>query len=304
MSDNLRRGIIFAFATSIISGVSIFVNKYAVAAIQPPLFFTSIKNALVGLMLIALIIALRKWRQIRTLHRDDVLLLILVALTGGALPFALYFTGLSQVPAINAAIIHKSLIIWVAILAVPYLRERFSLLGVISILLLFAGNISLGGFTGFTLARGEWMILAATLLWALEQVIAKRALTRVDPDIVASFRMGLGSLILVVATWLIAPKSYGTIPSFDSMQWVWLIVTSLMLAGYVMTWYRALAYAPAITVSSVLVSSTIVTNILSGIFVTHSFAPGTLIQITVILAGVLLAYLTARRVIMPAIEQG
>jgi hypothetical protein len=37
-------GILLAFIAAFISGISMFVNKFAVDAIQPPLFFTSVKN--------------------------------------------------------------------------------------------------------------------------------------------------------------------------------------------------------------------------------------------------------------------
>ena len=51
MSNNTK-GIYLSLATAIISGVSIFVNKFAVEAIKPALYFTSIKNFSVALLLV------------------------------------------------------------------------------------------------------------------------------------------------------------------------------------------------------------------------------------------------------------
>jgi len=48
----------------------------------------------------------------------------LIAIVGGSLPFLLFFTGLSLASAPSAAFIHKTLFIWVAFLAVPFLGER------------------------------------------------------------------------------------------------------------------------------------------------------------------------------------
>lgn len=295
MNTSVTKGMYFALAASVISGVSIFLNKFAVAAIKPPLFFTTTKNIVVGLMLVGIILALRKIPQIRSLHKKDILRLIAIGIVGGSLPFYLFFTGLANVPATNAAIIQKSLVVWVAILAIPFLKEKFSLLSTLAVILLFLGNNYIGGFKGFIFSTGEMMIFGATILWAIENVIAKRALKDIDADIVSAARMGLGSVVLLGATLITAPSSFTSILSFDTTQWFWLGVTSMLLVGYVMTWYRALALAPATTVTAILVFSTVITNVLSAIFVTHTWTAGMGIQVLLISVGVLMAYVSARK---------
>ncbi len=295
MNNTIRKGIYFAFATSVISGVSIFLNKFAVAAIKPPLFFTTTKNIVVGLILVSVIIAFRKLPQIRTLQKKDIVRLIMIGLVGGSLPFYLFFTGLASVPAANAAIIQKSLVVWVAILAIPFLKEKFSLLSILAVALLFIGNNYIGGFKGFSFSSGELMIGGATMLWAVENVIAKKALKNIDADIVSAARMGLGAIVLLGATLLTAPSSLTSILSFDTTQWFWLGITSMLLVGYVMIWYRALALAPATTVTAILVFSTVITNVLSAIFVTHTWTEVMGIQVLLISVGVLMTYVSAGR---------
>ncbi len=295
MNNTIRKGIYFAFATSIISGVSIFLNKFAVAAIKPPLFFTTTKNIVVGLMLVSVIIALRKLPQIRTLQKKDIVRLIMIGLVGGSLPFYLFFTGLASVPAASAAIIQKSLVVWVAILAIPFLKEKFSLFSILAVSLLFIGNNYIGGFKGFSFSSGELMIGGATMLWAVENVIAKKALKNIDADIVSAARMGLGAIVLLGATLLTAPSSLTSILSFDTTQWFWLGITSMLLVGYVMVWYRALALAPATTVTAILVFSTVITNVLSAIFVTHTWTEVMGIQVLLISVGVFMTYVSAGR---------
>jgi len=296
MNDSVRKGIYLAFLTSIISGVSIFLNKFAVAAIKPPLFFTTTKNMVVGLVLISILIALRKIPLIQVLHKKDIIRLVAIGLVGGSLPFYLFFTGLANVPAVNAAIIQKSLVVWVAILAVPFLKEKFSLLSILAIVLLFVGNNYIGGFQGFTFSTGELMIFGATILWAVENVIAKKALQNIDADIVSAARMGLGAIVLLGATLVTSPVSFISIASFDFTQYFWLGITAVLLVGYVMTWYRALALAPATTVTAILVFSTVITNILSAIFVTHTWTEGMGIQVVLISVGVLMAYISVKRI--------
>jgi drug/metabolite transporter (DMT)-like permease len=288
MSPAKRKGIYLSLVTALISGVSIFVNKFAVDAIKPPLYFTSAKNLVVGLMIVCLLIAVKKWPAVKKLSLNELKYLLLIAVIGGSVPFYLYFTGLSQIPAVNAAIIHKTLVLWVALLAVPFLRERFSRTQVLAVVLLFAGNLVIGGFNGFQYSQGELLVLLATILWAVENVLAKKILPKVDPDVVSLFRMGFGSVFLVITALVFVPNIGQRSLSLSPMQLFWFSLTALTLFGYVITWYRALKFAPAITVTSVLASSTLVTNVLSAAFITHTFNGNLILQTLLLISGVAL----------------
>jgi drug/metabolite transporter (DMT)-like permease len=252
----------FAILAAFISGVSVFINKFAVSAFDQPLVFTTVKNTCVGFLIFGLLLTSRKWRQINKLKPREVFYLILIGVIGGSIPFYLFFTGLSTIPAINGAIIQKTLVIWVAILAGRFLKEGLSKRQIFIILMLFGANYLTGGFRGFTFTIGEGLVLLATCLWAAETVLAKKVLPSVDPDILTFARMGFGALILV-------------------------LFTAGLLLMYVTFWYRALKYAPATTVTAVLVASTLVTNVLTAIFVTHTLDIGVMVQSVLIALGVL-----------------
>ena len=66
----------------------------------------------------------------------------------------------------------------------------------IAVAFLFYANLIIGGFAKFQFSQGELFVLLATILWAVEHVLAKKILPTVDPDIVTAARMGFGSLIL------------------------------------------------------------------------------------------------------------
>lgn len=283
---NHTKGLYPAFLTALISGVSIFINKFAVASFANPVMLPTIKNSLVGLLLLATLIASGRWQksraEIKSLTKKQIFQLIGVAIIGGALPFYLFFTGLAQIPAVNASIIHKSLVLWVAILAIPLLKEKISKTLALAVLILFAGNLFVGGFNGLTLSKGEIMVFLATLLWATETILAKKVLKSLNANIVATARMGLGSLILIVVSVITSPNDIMKMASLNSSQWFWISLTAITLFSYVSTWYRALKLAPAITVSAILVSSTLITNILSAIFITHAW------NLTLTLQGLLI----------------
>ena len=258
-----RCGVNLALITAVISGVSIFLNKYAVEAVKPALFFTTMKNIGVGFLLLGILLLTKKWKLLKDLKQREVIYLIFIGIVGGSLPFYLYFTGVTLIPAINAAIIHKTLVLWVALLAIPLLKEKLTKTQVVAVIFLFAGNFVIGGFKGFQFSMGELLVLLATMLWAIENVLA-------------------------------VPHTVSKVLHFNGAQWWWMLMTVILLLGYVMSWYRALKFAPAITVTAVLVSSTLVTNILSAIFVTHAWTINMGIQAVLILLGLALFWISAR----------
>src|SRR5919205_23250 len=100
-----------------------------------------------------------------------------LAVVGGSLPFVLFFDGLARESSTQAALLQKTLVVWVSILAVPLLRERVGALQVAAVALLMIGQLmasgSGSGLFSMPFGRGEAEILAATLLWAVEVVLAK-----------------------------------------------------------------------------------------------------------------------------------
>lgn len=286
--SNTTKGLYLSFVTAVVSGISIFINKFAVEAIRPPLYFTSIKNISVAVIVLAIIFVTGEWKKLGNLTKKELVHLVLIGIIGGSLPFYLYFTGLSQTSAVNAAIIHKTLVFWVAIMAAPLLKERMSKGQILTVLMLFAGNIFIGGFQGFKFSGGELMVLAATVLWGVENILAKKILSTVAPNIVLAFRMGLGSVILIAATLITVPQAFKNSLGLSSLQLFWIVLTILSLLVYTMTWYRALKNAPAVVVTAVLVSSTLVTNVLSAIIITHSWHITLVIQVVLIAMGAVL----------------
>jgi len=191
------------------------------------------------------------------------------------LPFALFFTGLAQTSAINGALIHKTLFLWVAFLAIPLLKEKMIWQQWIGIAVMFIGNLFVGGFTGFEFNTGEIMILAATILWAIENIIAKKALTDISSAVVGAARMTIGSILLIGYT-AVSGNFFAPIFTLTAAQWGWTVLTGVFLTGYVLTWYAALKRAPATYVATLLVPATLVTNLLSAVFVTHTLNGKTL----------------------------
>ena len=282
-----------ALITAVISGTNNFLAKIAVMAVKDPVVFTTLKNAIVAAFLIGIILMFGKWREIISLTRKQMLRLLAIGAIGGSVPFALFFIGLTKTSALNAGLIHKTLFVWVALLAVPILKERFSGFQWMGVGALFAANFAVGGFKGFHFNTGELMVLGATLLWAVENIIAKGALKDISSVVVAGARMVIGSVLLfALVMW---QGNAGMAANLTLAQWGWTALTSVLLLGCVLTLYTALKYAPATYVAALLVPATLVTNALSAIFITHSFSGIQFSQAVLFIAGGLLITLFVKK---------
>jgi drug/metabolite transporter (DMT)-like permease len=274
LADRVPRravGVALAFTTAIVSGVSIYVNGHAVKHFGDATVYTTAKNAVAGaLLLIVALVALAPGATSRNASRTrpatlrQWLALLAVAVVGGSVPFVLFFEGLARAEATQAAFLHKTLVVWVALLAVPLLRERVGAAHALAVGLLVAGQAWIAGDAGTVVfGAGEAMILAATLLWAVEVVFVKHLLSSlVPPSTLAAARMGIGTLILV--GWVAVSGKAGDLAGLGAEQWQWALLTGSLLTAYVATWYAALARAQAVDVTAVLVFGAVVTALLSG----------------------------------------
>lgn len=280
--NQLHKGIGFALITMVISGVAVFANGLLVKGIDP-VVHTTVKNSVSAVLLLIVLMMRGYGVQMRQLRGIDSLKLLAVGVIGGSVPFVLFFSGLKMIGPVEAAMIHKTLVIWVAILAIPFLSERLSLKMTMGIVFLYMSNYVVG-FEGFgSFSAGHLMVLGATLLWAVENVLAKRLLADIPAEVVGGARMGVGSLLLIL--FLILSGKGVLVQDLSSSQWLSLIALGVLLFGYVATWYRALQLAPATMVSSILVGATVITTLLSNIFVTGSVDVMWVGQVVFVLMG-------------------
>jgi drug/metabolite transporter (DMT)-like permease len=284
-------GIALAFATACVSGIAVFVNSYGVDHFSDATVYTTAKNAVAGLVLVSLLALPAGAARARTpLTRPRWLAFAAVATVGGSVPFVLFFEGLSRADATQAAFIHKTLVIWVALLAVPLLHERVGAPHVAAIALVVAGQAWIAGELGTVVfGAGEAMLLAATLLWAVEVVLVKRLLASLAPRTLAVARMGLGTVILL--GWLAVTARLGDLLALSATQWGWAALTGLLLSAYVATWYAALSRAPAVDVTAVLVVGAVVTALLQHL---DAGVPVDAVGVALILAGALVVALAGR----------
>ena len=290
----MKKGIYLVLITALISGFANFFNKMGMEALGKDAYqYTFLKNAIVALVLSAAILTPLLWPKLKQISKSQWLKLVLIGLIGGSIPFLLFFKGLSMTSAVSASFIHKTLFIWVAILAVPFLKEKVTKLQFLALAVLFGSGLLFGGFKSFTWTYAHTLVLLATLFWAVENVIAKKVLKNVDALVVAWGRMFFGSLLLL--GFLAFTGNTNGLLEINGQQWLWLILVSAFLTGYVVTWYGALKILPATTVSAFLVLAAPVTALLNGLFVAHKLPVNDLWRILIMAAALAVLWRFSKR---------
>jgi drug/metabolite transporter (DMT)-like permease len=301
MNTSLARrplpGLALAGITAVVSGVSVFVNSYGVHAIKDAAVYTTAKNIVAAVVLLVIAVTrspagrnsrveppaspgfVRPWAR--------ALALGYVGVVSGGVAFILFFDGLARTSAEPAAFLHDTLIVWVALLAWPTLRESISIANLAAVVILVVGQTLLvGGIGHLVLGCGLLLVLLATLLWSVEVVIAKRLLSAMRPERLAVVRMGIG--VFVLLAYLAIDGGLSALAHLNSSQIGWALLTGGLLGTYVATWFGALARARALDVTSVLVASAAVTAALQ-VLAGHQLLGGQLAGISLVVVGAAVA---------------
>ncbi|MFH0818546.1 MAG: DMT family transporter [Patescibacteria group bacterium] len=256
-----NKGILLVLSTTIISGVSIFVNQYGVKVVNPYIF-TGLKNVVVAVLLLGIILLLKEFNNIKQLNIRNWLWLAIIGLVGGSVPFLMFFKGLSLSTGPEASYIHKFMFVIIAILAPIFLKEKVKWHYLMGLGFLFFGSILLFKInSGFSLSNGNLLIIGATFLWAIENVISKHAINnKISPLIVAWGRMGFGSLFIVLF-WVFS-NQLSSLATINVGQISWVYLTAVLLFGYVISWYVGLKYIPLTYAVAILALGAPITSLL------------------------------------------
>jgi uncharacterized membrane protein len=105
--------------------------------------------------------------------------------------------------------------------------------------------------------------------------------------------MGVG--LVVLTGWLTATGQLSDLLGYSLTQWRWILLTGLLLTGYVTTWFAALSRAQAVDVTAVLVLGAVVTAVLNGLFRGVPLQPDLPGLALLVGGGIVVALVPARR---------
>lgn len=108
--------------------------------------------------------------------------------------------------------------------------------------------------------QGAWLILASTVLFAIDFVIAKHLLKGRSTLMVMTARMSLGTAMLFVYVALIG--HFTQIAHLKAVQWQFVIATGLILLAFTACTFTAIRRASVSTVMAIGTVAPIVTTLL------------------------------------------
>jgi drug/metabolite transporter (DMT)-like permease len=280
-------GLTFLVVTAVGWGLNWPATKYLVGEL-PPLTLRG-GTGVVGAIVLALLALLQG--QSLVVPRGMWPRVTLVALFNVGCWMTL--TGLSLVflPASEAVLIAYTMPVWTVIFAWPVLGERPTLLRLIALVMAFAGLAAIMGANGLsaTMAKlpGMIMALGAAVGFALGTVLAKKRPILMPPIPAAAWQIGIGSLPVVAAGFLIETTQLSNV---SALGW-WLLVYSTVgqfCIAYV-CWFAALARLPASVAAIGTMAAPVIGVVTSALTLGESLGPGEIAALIFTLGGVALA---------------
>jgi len=273
--DNETKGTILAFATALISGIAIPINKLLVINMDPTIF-TATRALIIGLVF--LFLAWKKEKLTKSILKDQRwLYLTLIGLIGGGLAFLLYFNGLELTTSSRGAFLHKTLPIYVTILAFIFLKEKIPKKQLLALGIMFLGTtiLYIDKITPSALwsnpSFGDLLVIFATILWAVENTIAKKVMIKGESNfIISAARMFIGSLFLFSVIILFGKLDI--LFSLSINQILGLLVSTGILFGYIFCWYSSVKLINVSKAATILLLSPVISMIL-GIFMFNEPTP-------------------------------
>jgi drug/metabolite transporter (DMT)-like permease len=281
-----KNGLALVLATAGISGASIFLNKFGVAGINSDLYVLA-RGILVAASLAAIILLQRNFASIVGLSKRQWASLTAVGLVGGSIPFLLFFRGLQLTTSAESAFIQKTMFVFVAALAVVFLKEKLDKKMLAAAAALLAGNFLFLGGAPAALTAGNLLILAATVLWAVENTFSKHLLAEIQPGALAFGRMFFGAVF--VAIYMAATGELSLAAKLSASQLSWIAASAVILLAYNWTWYHGLSRVSATAATCILLLGSPITTALNYAFAGTQVTAGQTIGAILLAAGAVLA---------------
>jgi drug/metabolite transporter (DMT)-like permease len=251
--------LIFAAANPITSKLTILGTQNLIHGRNP----ISLCNVLFVGNLCAIALMLCIYRQelklsfLRQIRRWDWFNLSLVAIIGGTLAPALFFTALSLTPVNNVILISRIEPPLILAISVILLGESVNIWVIVGALLAFLGVgltvflplLNTGGL--FQIGRGDWMTFGGAVALAISTVISKSRLSMIPLGIFSLFRMIVATIIFfAVVVYLFGPEHFMDVTAPFLWQWMLVYSAVIVVLGQWL-WFSGLRKTTAAEVSLV-----------------------------------------------------
>jgi drug/metabolite transporter (DMT)-like permease len=268
-------GTILAIIAALISGLAIPINKIFVIDLDPTVF-TAIRSLFIGIIFFILVSFQSNSKQ-KKFKKVPWKYLLAIAIIGGSFAFLMFFTGLKLTTAGRGAFLQKSLPLYIAIFAFLFLKEKISQKQAFALLTMSIGTILIYSTTinpsefWTNPSLGDLLVIGATILWAIENTIAKKVMIEGESNFVISFaRMFMGGVILFAI--VIIQDKVGLLLVLTTQQIINLTISIAVLFGYVFSWYWSIKLINVSKASTILLLAPVI-SLIFGVLIFNEPTP-------------------------------
>jgi drug/metabolite transporter (DMT)-like permease len=261
MRADARLGYAAAVLAAAVSGLAVFYNGVGVRLFPDATLYTTLKNAVVGVLVLAplaLVPGVR--RELGRLDSRRWALLGALALVGGSVPYVLFFEGLRQTTPATGAVLNHLQFVVVALLAVPLLHERVTPAMWLGLAVLLVGAVLGTDVGALRWNRGAALVLASTVLFGGGFVLARYLLRDLSTSTVMAAKMTAGAALLLAYSG--ATGRLGIVAHLSGLQWRFVLVSGLILLAFTAATLVAIKHAQVTTVIAIGMAAPAVTLLL------------------------------------------
>jgi len=170
-----------------------------------PLVLAAISSVAAAVIMSLILGVEHKVSELWDLKGGELLVLVAVGMISGLVAQLLYVTGLSQSPggATNAVLITRLNSLLIALMGVVFLKERLTVHHVRGTILMVTGIIVIMT-NGFAQAvrptHGDGLFIIAAFCWASANILMKKYLTRLPPEVIVVGYYGFSGAVLLAMT--------------------------------------------------------------------------------------------------------
>lgn len=276
--------LLFSIGAAFFAGIATIFGAIGVKNIDTSLA-TAIRTTIILLFSLIVVFIVGSLNEIGNINSKTLLFLIISGITT-ALLWLSYFKAL-QLGSVNKVTpIDKTSIILTLVLSVIFLKEKITIVKVISMTLILIGAIFMIVKKKDDINKSNrWFIYAAltSLFTSLTTIVGKIGIK----DVESSLGMFLRTIIVFIIIWLVTffKRKYKDIFLITKKGWLFLVLSGVSTGTSWLCYFKALQFGEASVVFSIEKLSIVVAVLCSTIFLKEKINRKSIIGLVIIVIG-------------------
>ncbi|MFH1403042.1 MAG: DMT family transporter [Candidatus Altiarchaeota archaeon] len=236
------KGVTIALASCMFLGMQPVFSK-VLLGYMPPIVLAALTSFSAALILVSILGIEHKIDEIKALTKKQVIILGVIGIMSGIMAQLFYVTGLNQSTATNAVLITRLNSLLIALMGVVFLKEKLTFNHIIGSVFMFTGVVIIAtkNFTVDVQAtRGDFLLILTAVCWASSNIIMKKYLCDIPPEVIVIGRHALAGIVLSAITINQIPA----IITLEMLAFLAGLVVLVILVGQYL-WYYALEHTSA-----------------------------------------------------------